>query len=373
MLNKVFLVLILSLGVVTTQAQDVALKPDHPDSYVVVKGDTLWAIAGRFLLEPWRWPEIWKANSQIADPNLIYPGDVVTLSYENGVPVLTVDRGTEGAGAIAATGNGRNTKMSPQIREYAREEAIPAIPIDIIRHLLSRPLVVNEQDIDSWPYIVSGNDGHLIAGKTDIVYVRGLPPADGKGVYSIYRKGPAYISNGVVLGYEALHIAEAVVLQHGEPATVQITQSTREVLDGDRLIAQSEKDINSDFIPQSPASSVQGSIISAVDGVSEIGQYQVVVVDRGASDGLAIGHVLGIYHSGKVINDNVVNEKSSDDLNNTALIKYLGQFNSRREQIELPGELSGVMMIFRTFDQISYGLVMEAYGAIHIDDKVKNL
>ena len=371
MLNKIILVLILLLAVVSIQAQEVEINPDHPDSYVVVKGDTLWAIAGRFLVEPWRWPEIWKANPQIADPNLIYPGDVVTLRYEDGAPILAVDRG--GAGSDGGAGGSRSVKLSPQIREYSREDAITSIPIDIIRHLLSRPLLIEEADMDGWPYVVSGNDGHLIAGKSDIVYVRGLSPDDSKGNYSIYRKGPAYKSDGKVLGYEALHVADAMILQYGDPATVHITQSTREVLVGDRLVAQSEKDINSDFIPKSPDSNVQGSIISAVDGVSEIGQYQVVVVDRGASDGLEIGNVLGIYQSGEVVNDKIVNEKSDNTLNNTALVKYLGQFKTQKEQVELPTELSGVMMIFRTFDQVSYGLVMEAYGAIHIADKVKNL
>ena len=369
MLNKIILVFSLVLGVASTHAQEVELKPGHPDSYVVVKGDTLWAIAGRFLQEPWHWPEIWKANPQIADPNLIYPGDTVALRYENGSPVLTVERGADGN---SAAGTGRNVKLSPHIRKYTRENAITTIPIDIIRNLLSRPMVINEDEMSGWPYVVSGNDGHLIAGKSDIVYARGLSSDDSKRSYSIYRKGPAYKSGGKVLGYEALHVAEAVVLQFGDPSTLRITQSTREVLVGDRLSAQSEKDINSDFIPKSPGN-IQGSIISAVDGVSEIGQYQVVVVDRGAAAGLAIGHVLGIYQSGEVVSDKIVNEKPGKTLNNTALMKYLGQFKKGKEQITLPKDLSGVMLIFRTFDQVSYGLVMEAYGAIHIADMVKNL
>ena len=370
MLNKIILVSILSLGAVCAQAQEVAVKPDHPDSYVVVKGDTLWAIAGRFLTEPWRWPQIWKANPQIADPNLIFPGDVVTLHYENGSPVLSVERGGSGTSEGSSA---RQVKLSPKVREYARENAIPAIPIDIIRHLLIRPLVIEEKEIENWPYVVSGNDGHMIAGKSDIVYVRGLTSGDKKGNYTIYRKGPAYKSGGKVLGYEALHVADAVVVKYGDPATVRITQSTREILIGDRLVAQSEKDISSEFIPKSPNDSVQGSIISAVDGVSEIGRYQVVVVDRGSTDGLGIGNVLGIYDSGAVVSDPIVNEQSTGGLNNTALVKYLGPVKSQKEQVKLPNELSGVMMIFKVFDRVSYGLVMEAYGAIHIADAVKNL
>jgi LysM repeat protein len=368
MLNKIIYLCVMSLAVSAAHAQDVEIKPDHPDSYVVVKGDTLWSIAGRFLQEPWRWPEIWKANPKIADPNLIYPGDVVTLRYEDGSPILTVDRG--GAGSVSGTS--RSVKLSPRVREYSREGAVPTIPIDVIRHLLLRPLVVGASEMETWPYVVSGNDGHLVAGKNDKVYVRGQFGDAGAGNYSIYRKGQAYVSEGKILGYEALHVADTILMESGDPATFQITQSNREVLVGDRLLAQSEKDINSDFIPQSPAGNILGSIISAIDGVSEIGQYQVVVLDRGESDGLAAGHVLGIYQSGEIVSDKSVNEKASG-LNNTALIKYLGQFKTAKEQVELPDDLTGVLMVFRTYDNVSYGLVMEAYGAIHVDDTVKNL
>jgi hypothetical protein len=372
MLNKIILILIMSWVVTGAWAQDVEVKTDHPDSYTVVKGDTLWGISGMFLQEPWRWPEVWKANPQIADPNLIYPGDVVRLRYEDGAPVLSVERGDSGVGGGGgAAGSGRNVKLTPQVREYSREGAITTIPIDVIRHLLSRPLVMNDKEIDAWPYVVSGNDGHLVSGKNDIVFVRGLDD-DASGNFSIYRKGPAYKSGRRILGYEALHVADAVVLQHGDPSTIRITQSTREVMVGDRLVAQSEKDVNSDFIPRAPDGNVQGAIISAVDGVSSIGQYQVVVVDRGAADGLNVGNVLGIYQSGEIVEDKVLNRKAGG-LNDTALMQYLGPFRVNNEKVELPNDLAGVMMIFRTFDEVSYGLVMEAYAAIHISDTVKNL
>ena len=380
MLNKIILLAALCLAVSITQADTVKVNPDHPDSYVVVKGDTLWDIAGRFLQEPWRWPEIWKVNPQIENPHWIYPGDVVSLKFEAGSPVLTVDRGESTAGSTTEmTGSGsmrnpsdRNVKLSPRIREHSREEAIPSIPIEAIRNFLSRPLVVSEDEMDDWPYVLAGKQGHLIAGKDDKVYVRGLSSEDGAKRYSIYRKGPAYKSNGKVLGYEALHIADAVVVENGDPAEIRIVQSDQEVMEGDRLVAQSEKDVRSDFIPKPPSGNINGSIISAIGGVYEIGRYQIVVLDRGASAGLQVGNVLGVYAKGETINDKIKNKKTGG-LDNTALMQYLGPFTRPNEKVKLPEDLSGVLMVFRTFDQLSYAIIMEAYGPMHIDDTVKNL
>lgn len=385
MFNKIILLAALCLAVSITQADTVKLNPDHPDSYVVVKGDTLWDIAGRFLQEPWRWPEIWKVNPQIEDPHWIYPGDVVSLQFEGGEPVLTVDRegATETAiatqestggdtGVVSQAPMNRNVKLSPGIREHAREKAIPSIPIDAIRHFLSRPMVINEDEMDNWPYVVAAKNSHLVAGKGDTVYVRGLSGDDSSKRFSIYRKGAAYKSNGKVLGYEALYIADAVVIEDGDPAVVKIVQSDEEVKDGDRLMTQSEQDINTDFIPQSPDSNINGSIISAVDTVFAIGRYQIVILDRGRSDGLKVGNVLGVYGKGEVIGDKIAGEKTKG-LNNTALMQYLGPFKGPDEKVDLPEDLSGVLMVFRTFDQLSYGIIMEAYEPIHLDDTVKNL
>lgn len=378
MLHKILLSIVLSLAVPMVQAEAVKLTPDHPDSYVVVKGDTLWGIAGRFLQEPWRWPEIWKVNPQIENPNLIYPGDVVTLKFENGKPVLAVSRPGGAAANSAGSSTGsrapvdRDVKLTPKIRVTPRKKAIHSIPINVISHFLSRPLVLNDNEMSDWPYIVAEGGGHLLAGKGDKVYVRGLPADSTSKKYSVYRKGKAYKSHGKVLGYEALHVADAVVLKSGDPAVVRILQANREVMDGDRLYAQSTKYSDADFIPRSPDTKINGSIISAVDAVFEIGRYQIVVIDRGQSDGLKVGNVLGIYSSGKVVEDKVADEKATG-LNNTALMKYLGQFKGPKEKVTLPDDLNGVLMVFRTFDKLSYALVMEAYGPIHMHDTVKNL
>lgn len=363
MLNKISLLFILLIAPVLTSADEVQVNPDSPDKYVVEKGDTLWGIAGRFLTQPWRWPEIWKGNPQIADPNLIYPGDVVSLTYEDGTPVLSV----AGGGA-----RDRNVKLSPEVRTGAREDVIPSIPIEAIREFLSRPLVLNDAEMDSWPYIVSSFDQHLVNGAGSRVYVRGLKSGDGaERRYTLYRKGPAYRSNpdGRILGYEALYVGDAVVEKFGDPATLAITHSEREVLDGDRLVPQSKEEVSSDFIPRSPEKNVEGSIISVIDGLSEIGQYQVVVLDMGSKNGLEVGNVLGVYQSGKVVTDDVAVRRGQQ----SGLKDWMALSKSHGEKLTLPEEYAGVIMVFRTFPEVSYALVMEVTGALKLSDAVRNL
>jgi hypothetical protein len=376
MQQKITILILLALFVAGASADEVQVNPDSPDKYVVQKGDTLWAIAGRFLTQPWRWPEIWKGNPQIENPHLIYPGDVVSLSYEGGSPVLSVaggDAGMAGGGGASAASGSRDVKLSPAIRSYEREDAVPTIPIDAIRHFLSRPLVVGEGEMSGWPYVVSSYDQHLIAGEGNRVYVRGLSgAAEDKRRYSIYRQGPAYRTGAageVIIGYEAIYVGEAVVEAFGDPATVIVTQAAREVLNGDRLAPVSEKEVQSDFVPRPPAGRVEGSIISVIDGLSEIGQYQVVVLDVGSSQGVEVGNVLGVYQSGKVVSDKIgVGEKEPHPF-----LEYLGTGSTKGEPVTLPAEYAGVVMVFRTFNLLSYALVMEATNALNLKDSVRNL
>lgn len=361
MLNKISLSFVLLIAPALTFADVVQVNPDSPEKYVVEKGDTLWGISGRFLTQPWRWPEIWKGNPQIADPNLIYPGDVVSLTYEDGSPVLSVTSGSQG----------RNVKMSPEVRTEARDDAIPTIPIEAIREFLTRPLVMNEGEMDTWPYVVSSYDQHLVNGTGSRVYVKGLSGGDGADRrYTLYRKGPAYRgkSDGRILGYEALYVGDARVEKFGDPATMTITHSDREVLEGDRLVPQSKAEVSSDFIPRAPTTSVEGSIISVIDGLSQIGQYQVVVLDVGAKNGLEVGNVLGVFQSGKVVTDDVASRQDDD-----ALKEWLALTKHHGPEMALPEEYSGVIMVFRTFPEISYALVMEVTSALKLSDAVRNL
>lgn len=401
MLNKFTLITALVLFSAGISADTVTVKSDHPETYTVQKGDTLWDISGRFLNEPWLWPGVWEANPQIENPHLIYPGDVISLQYKDGRPILAVNyRGSK---------DSRYVRLSPTVREYEKDEAVPAIPIDAIKQFLSRPLVVTEKEMDDWPYVVSSYEGHLASGAGNKIYVRGLPEENAVKRFAVYRKGKPYVSpddSEVILGYEALHVGDAIIQKNGDPASAIISRSNREILSGDRLAEESEADISANFIPTSPNREVSGNIISVIDGVSEIGQYNVVILDIGENQGLESGNVLGVFQSGKVVKDYVATkakEKEEDarrivlehedtsavdrgvskvlnDIRDTKrafdktdLAGYLGRPGSEPELVELPEEYSGVLMVFRTFENVSYALVMEAQGPIHIKDTVRNL
>ena len=402
MYNKIAIFLFSLIFSALVLADTVAVKSDYPDQYVVKKGDTLWDIAGKFLLEPWRWPDIWHANPQIANPHLIYPGDIISLLYQDGQPILTVSR----SGQFVS---GRTVKLSPQIRSYEKERAIPAIPIDAIKQFLTRPLIVSEDEMADWPYVVSSYEQHLVAGAGNKVYVRGLSDDNTAKRYTLYRRGKPYVNprkdKDRVLGYEALYVGEAVLEKTGDPASLIVAKSNREVLIGDRLAVESDESVDTNFIPSSPGTDVEGNIISVHDGVSEIGQYQVVVLDLGTNDGVEVGNVLGVYQSGKIVEDEIATsikarekcekpvkfeheDTSSVDrmlgsiatdihytkcaFDNTGLVRYLGKPGTVPEEVELPNEYAGVLMVFRTFNEVSYALVMEATSNMHIYDTVKN-
>lgn len=384
MFKKIYFLLVCLSFTSVAIADTVKLNPDHPDEYVVKKGDTLWDISAQFLQEPWYWPTIWQGNPQITDPHLIYPGDIVSLSVIDGQPLLTV----KGAGMAA---NGRNIKLSPVARSYERDDAIQAIPVDAIQQFLTRPRIVTEKEMVSWPYVVSSYDEHLISGAGNKIYVRGLDADSTETRYALYRKGPAYINPrkdvNRVLGYEALYLGDVVIEKRGDPATAIVTLSKQEILSGDRLVAESAGEAKNEYIPSRPYQDVDANILSVIDGVAEIGQYQVVVVDVGDGDGIEVGNILGIYQSGNIVKDEIATEIKRNyevapedivgniikDVNNSALVGYLGRWNTKPELVELPPEYAGVLMVFRTFENVSYGLVMKAVSPIHIYDSVRNL
>ncbi len=353
MIRRIYISLFFLLVSAISFAADVELNPDHPQSYTVVKGDTLWDIAGKFLKYPWHWPAIWQANTQIENPHLIYPGDVLTLVYRNGKPVLELNRGI--------------TKLSPHVREIQLEKAIPTIPLDAIRAFLSRPQVVAEDTLKHAPYIVATTDERLIAGSDDNVYVRGIHNETDHH-FSVFSTGETYkdADTGEVLGYEAIYKGDAWVEHNGDPATVKLRQTTQEILVGDRLLPVVDEDYEMNFFPRSPKQDVSGHIISVYNGVSQIGQYQIIVLDRGARNGLESGHVLYVYRAGKTIVDPVLSgleEETYFDTNKKGI--------DREQKVTLPDEYAGIAMVFKTFDKVSYAIIMKAERAIHIHDKIK--
>lgn len=349
-------------------AEPIQVNPNHPDQYTVIEGDTLWDISGKFLNHPWQWPELWRYNKQIQNPNLIYPGDTVYFSMVNGIPQLSLSR-TGSMGGFVNHGpcvlqeedykNGRKNfavsedgKVLPCIREMPLKQAINLIPAEQIRAFLSSPKVVDGNELNSSPYVIDLAGEHLVAGAGDRIYVRPLLPPNPLS-YTVYRPGMTYVNPDTkeILGYEATYIADATLQQSGNPATLAIDKSNGEIRRGDRLMKTSEEEIELNYFPRPPEKKVNGNIISVLGGVSQIGKFDIVVVDKGRRDGLLPGHELEIFKNGRIIIDPFSKIKN--------------------DAVKLPNERAGILMVFRPFERVSYALVMKASQAIHILDKAQ--
>jgi hypothetical protein len=389
---KVMVLLVATIWLSPAVGEEVSINPSNPGNYTVVKGDTLWDISGRFLTYPWQWPDIWQVNPQIDNPHLIYPGDQVYLTYKDGRPILNLSRG--------GMYGGRRVKLSPSVREYAHDDRIAPLPLDAIAPFLSRPQVMALSDIERTGYVISSQDLHLLNGSGNRIYVRNLGDLS-TDQYSVFRVGGEYRDGQTneLLGHEALHIGDVVIETDGDPATARIVRSTKEILAGDRLMPQ-QSDEYPDFIPHAPDAGVEGTIISVIDGFSQIGQYQVVVLDRGIGQGVAPGHVLAIYQAGIVIKDELASSIEAmeryDSIQRapaeTTGLKHVGAVivanaaaaknsideflneakGGRASLVTLPEERAGELMVFRAFENVSYALVMNTQRPVHVTDKVKN-
>lgn len=323
-----------------TAPAPVALRDEAPLTYTVKAGDTLWGIANRFLLDPWQWPEVWYVNDQIRNPHKIYPGDVLKLVYVNGRPQLM--RGDRMAGAGVE-------RLSPQVREMPLDSAIPMIPIDAIRQFLNGPRLVTNEELGAAPYVLSFADGHLAGGAGIGIYVQNLPSDQGYS-YSVVRRGQIYRDpdNGDVLGHEAVPVGYAEVSEYGAPASAMLVRTTREALIGDRLLSVEPEAFSENFYPRAPEKAVGGRIIAVTDGFSQIGQYQIVAMNRGSNHGLEPGHVLDILQAGRTAQD---------------------PYSIRR--VALPEVYAGQLLVFKVTPRVSYGLVMSVTKPVHELDKVE--
>jgi len=341
-------------GQSTTEAPSaVRLSPTAPERYTVVKGDTLWDISGKFLQDPWFWPEIWQVNPQIDNPHLIYPGDVISLVYVGGRPQLRLERG----GEVAALPPGTPTdRLSPHVRVEPLGQAITTIPYEAIAPFLSRPTVLSRDEVDAAPYILAMRNQHLVAGQGQSVYARSSDTLPNGASYAVYHVGEPYRDpdNNNVIGYEALYVGQGQIVHEGDPAKLLLTESRREVLAGDRLLPV-ETDMPLNFYPSAPSTEVEGRIVAVLDGVSRIGQYNIVVLNRGASAGLEQGHVLEVYQAGDVVYD-----------------RYSTEHWPGIRRVHLPEEHAGLVLVFRVLEDISYALVTEATNEIRVADVVRN-
>ena len=316
-----FIPLIFSMAVL---AEDILVNPVHPTEYLVVEGDTLWDIAGKFLKKPAQWPLVWRSNPTIKNPNLIYPGDVLAFSINNGKPQISIANTNRESLARGYE------KLSPQIRETPITQAIKLLPVSAIDQFLTSPKVVGENELANAPYILSFSGGHIVAGAGDKLYARGISDPNVLA-YTVYRKGQPYIDpeSQALLGYEAEFIADATLQKAGDPATLLVNKSASELRAGDRLMTHSTGEQILNFFPHPPEKPLHGTIISVLNGVSQIGQYNIVVLNRGQSEGLAVGHVLDIYQRGNIVIDPYAETKNA--------------------AIPLPDELAGSLMIFQAF------------------------
>lgn len=344
----------------TGAAHDASILADnYPNSYTVVRGDTLWDISARFLKDPWLWPEVWQVNEQIVNPHLIYPGDVITLIWVDGKPQLRLGEGT--------------VRLSPRIRYEDLGQAIPTIDSDAIAAFLSKPTVLDRAYADSLPYILASSDGRLIMAERNSVYARGDLVAEQD--YNIMHIGDPYIDpeTNYIFGYEATNVGEGNVTRGGDPVTMYLKRTHREVLRGDRLMKVDPRDLDQTYYPHAAVAGLDGSIISVFDGVSYIGQYDIVVLNRGANVGLEDGSVIKIYQRGETIFDPYT--KQTADVKKGGFIQSLKNLGGNKQQgshVKLPDEPAGVAMVFRTYDSISYALVMQAEREIKEGDSIRS-
>ena len=317
--------------------EPVPLAEGHPDEYVVQVGDTLWDIAATFLKDPWFWPEIWYVNPDIVNPHLIYPGDVLGLIHLDGQTRITNIRAS-------------TYRMSPQARVTPLAEAVTSIPYEDVAAFLSSGVVLEKRQAAALPYLLWTRGDHMIAAAGNEIYVRGISTDVVGTPYSVVHVGDPLIDpdDNRLVGYHGILIGEGHLRRGGDPATVALTSTSQEGKIGDRLLPEAV-DAPLNFFPRTPSRAIDGRIIAVVGGVTQIGQYQVVVTNRGSDDGLSMGDVLTVYQAGQVVKDRVKGGK-----------------------VKLPDEQAGTIMIFKTYDRISYGLVMEATQAIHIHDAVRN-
>ncbi len=341
-----------------TALSTTAINEDAPDRYEVVRGDTLWDISDRFLKEPWMWPQLWDYNPQIANPHLIYPGDLIAMEYVNGVPTLVIDRDGKRV-SQSLTGDaiqaGLNSeRWSPRIRSTTLDEAIPMIPADAIQSFLVHPRVLPLEELQSAPYVVGNFDGRLASAIGHQIFARGELSRE-TPQYSLFRQSKALRDpvTKTLLGYEVEHVSDAKLMHIGDPSTLIITSNNMETLAGDLLMSVNDDDIRHNYTTRMPKIEGDGRIVSLVNSISQSGRDQVVVLNIGNNSGIQPGDVLAVEtHGGEIIDR-----------------RGKGGY----ERVAMPNTRTGVVMVFKTFDKVSYALVMESTLPVRVNDVVSGI
>jgi hypothetical protein len=365
------------------------LAEGAPDRYVVVPGDTLWSIAGRFLKSPWKWGELWKMNQeQIRNPHRIYPGDLIVLDRSADEMRLSVSKSD-------------TVRLSPQVRVSPRDpEPVPTIAVSDIEPFLSKPLVIAQNQLATAARIVRTQENRVALGAGNIAYAQGVTKDKGE-LWQIFRPGAALVDpeSHETLGQEAIFLGEAKVARFGDVSTIEITKSPLEISAGDYLIPPASEAILNNYVPRPPTKKVSARIIAAYGALYEVGNYSIVAINKGSRDGLEVGHVLAIFRdlnastnqlresslwgrTGFIYDEknpktNYVNEPLGG--RNSPLYGRLGpagsQFKNDKTNLPsppLPEERYGLMLVFRVFDRASYALIMNANRQVNVLDIAAN-
>jgi len=364
-------------------AQDVSIRSDHPDEYVVVKGDTLWDISGRFLDKPWQWPAIWQANPQIANPHLIYPGDTISLVYIDGVPQLRLRRGD-------------TIKLSPSVRVVDRDDPINAVSFESIKPFIRNIRVLSPSEFEGLPYILANTENRITATFSDQTYARGLNGQVGEE-YVVARLTSIYDSIGdppetrrvrpqknwrVVpnvwdhnqsifnttspwnrkaknpIGYELVEVSRVRVVQTGEISVLDIIRDRTEVHAGDFILPANDMGYDSTFFPHAMDSTPDGLRVLATSGQKVgVGTFSIVSINGGTRQGLQSGHVFSAFRQGEIVRDSTGFRA--------------GSFHEDAK-VRLPEVYDGLVMVFRTFDDISYGITMSGSRVVQEFDRLRD-
>ena len=354
---------------IASYADQLSIRENAPDQYVVVKGDTLWDISAKFFKDPWKWTEIWGLNKNtIKDPHWIYPGDVVALDksanvlHVIGSEVPIVAKTTNGGSAsnvvtlpvVPSASNlasKETIKLSPMPHVLrSNRDAIPVIPLKDIGPFLDRPLVVDEDSLSAAPILVGTYEQRVLLGTDDIAYVSNLP--NDKGLqWQVYRTGKMLkdFGSNEILGIEVSYLGDAAVETFGEPSTLRITRAVQEISKGDRF-AQTTTGFAANYVPHAPENQINAKVLSIYGGVLQAGQNSIITLNKGQRDGVESGQILALYQKGEVLNSDHFFSKNN---------------------LQLPDVRYGLVFVFRVFNKVSYGLVLETSLPVQIEDTAR--
>ncbi len=393
------IVLLASLAPVSGVAMEIELREDHPREYVVQEGDTLWDIAGRFLTRPWQWPAIWQANPQIDDPHLIFPGDVISLVFIDGEPRLVAGPVDE-----EAVVDDSIRRLSPRIRREPLVGPVSTIPLDAIEPFLRFPRVVSEEEFERLPYVIANREQRVFSGTGDRTYVRGMDDArvgdqvvvarltyqfedrsQENGTNQLRRNrmrqpgqvpawerpaGPIWrsISEGIdgvgypIIGYELWEAARGEVVRTGDPTIIQLTSGRREVMEGDLVVPVDTYVPEANFFPQAMDQIPENARVLAItEAQYGVGHFQIAAISVGSSDGVEPGHTFSAFRPGQRIRDQ-----------RYSLMSRAAFREPEKRYVDLPDEYAGTIMVFRTFDRVSYAIVLDGMNAVRNNDILRH-